>query len=222
MNKIIHKTVVGSRLHNLHNDNSDFDYRGIFVVPFVEIISPFKKPQNTSWIEGKDDDTSFELCNFSKMLTSGNPTCLEVLWSNMIVETSDIGYKLVKNRQKFLDDERIYQSHVGYSFNQLKKMDLYNPDMKRTPKTIIAYIRSLRQGAELLISGDFNPVYEYPDREFLLEVKYNYNNSLVGDISKLMLAVREEIEIAHNSLKTKRNPDIPWIEDFLLTTYKSQ
>jgi len=217
--KNIHKVVVGSRLHGLDNQDSDYDYRGVFKVDLIDILSPFRKTQNTSWIEGKTDDTNYELINFVKMCATGNPSALEVIWSNRIVETTDIGMELVTNRQKFLDDEKIYFAHLGYAENQIKKMDLYNPDPKRTPKTIIAYIRSLRQGIELLDSGDFNPVYEYPDRDFLLEIKNNFNSSLIPKVTTLMHKVRQELECLKAFRGFIRKADIEWIENFILNAY---
>ena len=224
MRNLIHKVVVGSRLHGLANGDSDFDYKGIFISPLIDILSPFKEQEIISKIEGKDDDTTFELRHFLKLAASGNPTILEVIWSNKIIETSDIGYDIVKNRQKFLDDVRIYNAHIGYSKNQFKKMNLLTFDETdqisvRTPKTICAYVRSLRQGAELLKTGEFNPVYEYPDRDFLLEVKYNFNKSLVPRVIDLMEEVQKEIDKAYSSLKTKRVADINWVENFILTSY---
>lgn len=217
--KTILKTVVGSRLHGLHNESSDFDYRGIFKVDLIDILSPFKKQQNTSWIEGKEDDTNYEVINFLKMGVSGNPTVLEILWSNQIVENTNIGEWLIFHRQKLLDDKKVYMAHLGYSQNQIKKMDLYNPDPKRTPKTIVAYVRSLRQCVELLKTGDFNPVYEYPDRDFILEIKNDFKLSMIPAISKLMVDVRSEVEEAYSGLSELRVPNISWIEQFIEDVY---
>ena len=50
--KQIAKVLVGSRLHGLHTDTSDYDYRGIHTHDLREILSPFKTIKNTTWIEG--------------------------------------------------------------------------------------------------------------------------------------------------------------------------
>lgn len=220
MNTIL-EVIVGSRLHNLHNENSDYDYRGIFVESLVNILSPFKKQQNTSWIEGKNDNTQFELLNFIKMCASCNPTCLEILWSNKVQYSNLLGDTLRQNRSRFLSDDKVYFAHTGYAFNQMKKMSLEKPDPVRTPKTIIAYIRTLRQGKELLETRTFNPVYEYSDRDFLMEVKYNFNNSLIPHIAKKLIEVREEIDTVNEQIRFRITEcDIKWIEDFILQTYK--
>jgi len=114
------KTLVGSRLHELSNDDSDYDWRGIFKEPIINILSPFKKQRSNSWIEGKEDDTSYELIHFCKLAASCNPTVLEVLWSNQIKykDSEGIGDYLIDNRIKFLDTEKIYLSHLGYAENR--------------------------------------------------------------------------------------------------------
>ena len=220
--RTLHKVLVGSRLHGLNNEDSDYDYRGFFVVDLVEILSPFRKLQNTSWIEDKVDDTNYELGNFLKMCSTGNPSALEVIWSNQVWSSSDIARELIANRHKLLDDQKVYFAHLGYAENQIKKMDLYNPEPMRTPKTIVAYVRSIRQGAELLETGEFNPVYEYNDKDFLLEVKNNFNSSLIPQVTTLMYKVRQELEAVKERRGFVRKPDIAWLEHFLVDVYSGK
>ena len=215
---LIHKVVVGSRLHGLNNESSDYDYRGIFMHPLMEILSPYRKPKNTSWIEGDEDNTSYELRDFCKFATQGNATILEILWSNMIIETSELGKELVANRHKFLDTERIYDAHKGYAHNQYKKMNLFEPD-KRTPKFAVAYLRTLHQCKQLLETGDFNPQYDAPDKEFLLEVKYNWSEELIPELSKSFARLQVGLADTYAKNHHKFKPDIKWIEEFIYRAY---
>lgn len=64
--KVLTKVVVGSRLHGLNTETSDWDYRGIHIHPLQDALSPFKKLKNTDWIEGDEDNTSYELADFCK------------------------------------------------------------------------------------------------------------------------------------------------------------
>ena len=41
MEKTIYKATVGSRLHGLHTEASDYDYREVFIVDIKEKLSPF-------------------------------------------------------------------------------------------------------------------------------------------------------------------------------------
>lgn len=211
------KVLVGSRLHGLSNESSDYDWRGIFKEPLIDVLSPFKKQKSISWIEGKEDDTSYELIHFCKLAANSNPTVLEVLWSHLIEEKNEIGSMLIENRTKFLDTEKLCLSHLGYAENQIKKMDMYNPN-ERTPKTIIAYVRVLRQGIELLKTMNFDPVYKYEDRDLLMEMKYNFSVDLIPHATELMIKARKEFNKAKESA-ISTSVDIQWIENFLLDVY---
>jgi len=213
------KVIVGSRLHRLHNEDSDYDYRGIFKDDLINILSPFKKQRTTSWIEGKDDDTSYELLHFVKMAASGNMTIYEILWSDLIVDSSDIGSVLRNNREKFLSKERVYNSSLGYASNQMKKSSIDNPD-KNTPKAVVAYIRVLRQAIELLSAGNFNPSYDYHDKNFIMDIKYDFRDDMVPKISKLFIELRKDLENAYKNSILKEEADIEWIENFILDVYK--
>lgn len=50
--RFILSTVVGSRLHGTANPDSDWDYRGVFIAPLEDIISPFREAKDTHWVEG--------------------------------------------------------------------------------------------------------------------------------------------------------------------------
>ena len=75
--KQILKTIVGSQAHGLATKDSDFDYRGIFVVSTSEFMKLGGTMKTTSWIEGHDDDTSWEVGHFLNMAIHCNPTVLE-------------------------------------------------------------------------------------------------------------------------------------------------
>jgi len=89
--KILTKVVVGSRLHGLDTPTSDWDYRGIHVSELKDVVSPFKTLKNTTWIEGDEDNTSYELAEFCKLATKGNATILEVFFSDKVTETISCG-----------------------------------------------------------------------------------------------------------------------------------
>lgn len=219
--KLIHKVVVGSRLHGLNNEQSDYDYRGVFIHPVRDILDPFKKVKNTSWIEGDVDNTSYELSSFCMMLTQGNPSALEVLWSNMIEDTSDWGEVLIKNRFRFLDSKRIFDAHRGYAHNQYKKMNLFTPDA-RTPKFAVAYIRSLIQGIDLLNNGTFNPQVSDDWKDYLLNVKYNWSDALIPDLGNKFASLEVKIADAFYKNDHKFTPDIEWISDFVYSAYYNE
>lgn len=215
--KTILSVVVGSRLHGLYNETSDYDIRGVFAHDYMDILSPFRKVKNTSWIEGDQDNTSYELKDFCKFATHGNPTILEVLWSNQVKENTPMGERLQKNRIAFLDSKRIYESHKGYAHNQYTKMSLFDPDA-RTPKFAVAYLRVLQQGWQLLETGDFSPQVTQ-DKDFMMEVKYNFSDKLLPELSKKFAHYQVKIAETYFKYGDQFKPDVPLIEDMIMEAY---
>lgn len=218
--KTILKVVVGSRLHGLNKPDSDYDYRGVFMHPVEDLVSPFKKIKNTSWIEGDIDNTAYELREFAKMATQGNPSVIEILYSNMVEEQTPEGEELVANRHKFLDSKRIFEAYRGYASNQYNKMNLFEPDI-RTPKFAVAYVRSLWQAIGLLKTGEITNQVSEPLRSFLLEVKHDFKPKLIPELGTLFSSLQVEIAEAYYANANKFKPDLAWIEDFVCRFYLS-
>lgn len=222
--RVITKVLVGSRLHGLHNEHSDFDYRGIHITPLKEVLSPFRHVGNTSWIEGDVDNTSYELADFCKQATAGNATILEVFFSNEIVETTDIAAKMRENWQKFIDTDRVVMASRGYASNQLNKMQLFDDigvkDQRRTSKFAIAYCRVLWQCAEFLKTGEFPcQITDSGLREFLILVKAGWKDEYIPECTERFAKLQAEVTEAWKTAP-KMKPDIAWIEEFIYEAYR--
>ena len=209
--------VTGSRLHGLHTEASDFDYRGVFMNDVDDILNPFEKPEDTRWIEGETkDDTSYELRKFVKEAVNGNPNFIEILFSNQVVFEDEVGAGLRAIRGSFVDSERLFQAYKGYSNNQLNKMELFTPDA-RTPKFAVAYMRSLLNGIELLRDKTItNPVpehfplvsdgYDFAARRTLMKVKFTPFEQF-DEVRELCTSAftRLQLELAHVFYNTPRH-----------------
>ena len=224
MSKIITKVVVGSRLHGLHNEKSDYDYRGIHMHDLKDVLSPFKTLKNTTWIEGDVDNTSYELADFCKQAVHGNATILEVFFSNQVVSTSPIADELRANWKKFMDTDRFVMASRGYAHNQYNKMQLFEDvgvrDNHRTGKFAVAYCRVLWQCAEYLKTGEFKCQIEEPLRSFLIEVKSNFRPELIPELTEKFMSLQADITKAWKTAP-KTKPDINWIEEFIYEAYSN-
>ena len=212
------KVITGSQLHGLAGLESDTDIRGIHIHSVKDILSPYKKIKNTSWIEGDVDNTSYELSDFCKIATQGNPNILEVLFSDMIEEETDAYKEMRANRSAFLDSKRIYEASKGYCHNQYKKMNLFEPD-KRTPKFAVAYIRTLHQMAQLLRTGTFECRITGELKDELRQIKYHYEEFDKKRLVQLFEEKMQGLNEAYCENHDRFTPDIEWIEDFIYRTY---
>jgi predicted nucleotidyltransferase len=164
------KVLTGSRAHGLADADSDYDYRGVFVVPTAALLSiTQEKPRQTSWIEGesgpegKEDATAWEVGHFLHLALQCNPTILEVFRAP-VKELTEEGAALRALFPSVWSPKRVRDAFVGYGINQRKKF-LDDKDA-RAAKYASAYLRTLYQASVLLETGDLpvdltgSPVYK--------------------------------------------------------------
>jgi predicted nucleotidyltransferase len=220
-NEIILKVLVGSRAHGLHTENSDFDYRGVFVLPTERLFQLGSKIDQTSWIEppkdtpGKIDDTTWEIQKFLLLATKCNPTILETFFSPPIYK-NEWGTRLIELFPHVWNSEDVKNAFIGYGLNQRKKF-FENQD-NRAPKYATAYLRTLYNAWELLSTGTFHldmtdtPVFEQLKR-------FKAGDYTIGEVIQSCYEWQTKVELAY-----KKNPnkmtDLEPVNQFLLDIRK--
>lgn len=225
------KVLVGSRLHKTNRPDSDYDYRGIYVESLKDTLSPFKKLSSTSWIEGDEDNTSYELREFCKLATKGNATILEVFFSDKIISTSPEHQEMRENWQKFMNTQAFIAASRGYANNQYKKAlsydDLGEYQQIRTAKFIISFLRVMWQCTHYLRTGVFCCSLETcPYYEVIKHIKGRSREELdipecfefMEDSSKSLMRAEQWCR-DNASERYNHKPDQEWIEDFILRAY---
>jgi len=218
---IILKALVGSRLHGLHNKNSDYDWKSIQVSPLRDIISPFRKQKNKETISKSEDICNYELTHFAKLFADCNPTILEILWAKDFEIKYSLGEELISRKSCMLQKDKIFYSHRGYANDQRSKMSLNCPNENRTAKAIVACIRVMHQGISLLRTKDFNPEVIDPElKKVLYQIKYTFRaEEHVAIALDIIHSLEQEFQDVYDNCKLEFSPDFPWLEDFLLNCY---
>lgn len=228
--KILKKVVVGSRLHNLDTPTSDWDYRGIHIHPIKKHLSPYSKIKNTTWIEGDEDNTSYELTEFCKAATHGNATVLEVFFSDQVIATTDTAKEMAENWKKFIDTRHFIDASRGYAHNQYNKF--YNFEgpgingQERTAKFAVAFLRVMWQCEQFLLSGEFKCSMKESDLyDLMKKIKpmskdqiQEHLPEVFGKMSEMNNRVSRAEALASSEILNMK-PDIEWIEDFLYRSY---
>ncbi|NDC95914.1 hypothetical protein EB077_11465, partial [bacterium] len=229
--QVLTKVLVGSRLHGLHTETSDYDYRGIHIHPLVEVLSPFGKIKNTSWIEGDEDNTSYELADFCKNATKGNATILEVFFSDQIIETTPIIDEMRANWTKFMDTHNFINASRGYAHNQWNKFYNFESQgvngQERTAKFAVAFLRVMWQCEQFLLTGDFKCNIEESDLFPLLkEIKPLSVEAIQPYLPRIVAAMSDmnmRVSVAMSKSQfLDMKPDIEWIEDFIFRAYTKE
>ena len=206
------RVLVGSRAHGLHKDDSDYDYRGVFLVPTSEILRLGGTPKQTWWIEGAVDDTQWELGKFLVLATKCNPSILEV-FKSPVISASEIGRGMLALFPHVWNTKDVRNAFVGYGLNQRKKF-LDDKD-ERGGKFAVAYLRSLYLGWQLLSTGDFNVnMKDSPIYDKLLAWKYG--DYEIGDVMQTCHDWTKKIDDAFRKCPPKEtNTDA--VSKFLLS-----
>lgn len=230
---IILKVLVGSRAHGLHNEDSDYDYRGVFVLPTEEILSLKNvggKYKANDWFEGKEDQTLYEVGHFLKLATKCNPSILECFKApqqhidipglekiNGVNYYNFFGQELVNLFPYVWNPNDAYNAFTGYSVNQRTKM-LKKEQYGRTEKYACAYIRTLYNLECLLSTGDFQMDVTHNSALFKRLKEIRAGNFTTGDIID---EANERERYCKKLLKMcDQKPDLEKVNEFLLKVRK--
>ncbi len=214
------KALVGSRAHGLHREDSDWDWRGIFVQPTSEILSLGYSPKSVQWLEGKEDFTNYEIGHFLMLATKANPSVLELLVSPEM-EMPLIGGRrwsaeLIMLFPYLFDPKDAFNAFTGYSLNQRKKL-LEDKDGRKL-KYALAYIRTLMNLNDLLQTG-----------RFCLKITQDHRIELLTKIKNNELTSGEIIDRANNLTdrakfllaQAENRQDLVKVNNFLLEVRKA-
>jgi len=215
--QILLKVLCGSRAHGLHNKDSDYDYRAVYIIPTKELLSLGNFYKGSTWvkIQGKEDNVAYELGHFLHLASKSNPSILEVFLAP-VIEANEDGQELRKLFPYIWSSKYALDAFIGYGLNQRKKF--LNKKDSRPHKYAVAYVRVLFQLCELLDTGIFNVRIQSKEiREMLLKLKKGmYTAGYVIDIAEKYINIAKEIY--KNKPKKERNQKE--INDFLIKMRK--
>lgn len=141
-------SLVGSRAYGTHTDESDEDFKGLFIAPQKYYLG-FSNIEQSQDFDGmvfssySDDipltrDTEvFELRRFFNLAIANNPNILDILYSPKVYPTAGQGNRLmvelITNRHVFLSKKSKF-SFSGYATSQLKKIEMHRKWLLNPPE----------------------------------------------------------------------------------------
>lgn len=135
------KHYAGSHAYGTSLPTSDVDFRGIFVADPLNIRTPYYRIEEVS--DASEEDTKFyELNQFMKLVTDGNPNIVETLF----VDAQDVvyttpAYDLLRSHANGLLSSKIAFTYSGYALSQLKRIKGHNkwinqPQPEKAPQQV--------------------------------------------------------------------------------------
>lgn len=147
------KVLVGSHAHGLASEESDRDYRRVYVIPTKDMFHLGFKYSGTQWTKGDGDETAWEIGQFLLLATQSHPLVLETLLAPVIT-IDPWGEQLRRLLPALWSPQKAFEAFTNYAHNQRTKL-LEKKD-GRPEKYAAAYIRVLYNLCELLTTGSFH------------------------------------------------------------------
>ncbi|MDR4458921.1 MAG: nucleotidyltransferase domain-containing protein [Nitrospirales bacterium] len=204
------KVLVGSHAHGLASDESDRDYRRVYVIPTEEMFQLGFKYPGSQWTKDNGDETVWEIGQFLMLGTQGHPLVLEALLAPVII-ADDWGEQLRRLLPALCSPKKVVEAFTNYANNQRTK--LLDKKDGRPAKYAAAYIRVLYNLCEWLKAGSFHiRIADTPAGERLTRIRKGQYR--LGDI---MDWGEELTQKAQDLLVVRRDEsDLPRINNFLV------
>lgn len=209
--RVIFKCIIGSRAFGLEDDQSDTDYRGVYLPPAELHWSLYGVPEQLDCHETQE--TYWELQKFLVLALKANPNVLECLYTPLIEKATPLGEELLAMREMFLS-RLVYQTYNGYVMSQFKKMqtDIRNQGQVKW-KHVMHLIRLLISGVKVLSEG-FVVVDVGEYREQLLAIKRG--EMPWEETEKWRLCLHAEFDKALAGTKLPDRPNYEKANNFLI------
>lgn len=204
------KGVVGSQAFGLANENSDYDYQGVFGAPTQAFLGLESKVQD-SYVYKNPDTTYHEVGKFCRLALGCNPTVLDLLWLDEYNIRTKLGTELVNLRNNFLSAKRVRDAYFGYATQQMSKL-LKDPRFEKRAKNARHFLRLLEQGTQLYLYGTYS--VKVKDAE---EITHLANRIANGEVELAMHSLNiAETEMNINFSVLPDKPNIEVVNEWLL------
>lgn len=205
--------LIGSRAHGLAREDSDYDYRGVYILPTEDILALNYKPKATQTFEDDNDNVVYEVGYFLQLATKSNPSILEIFMAP-ILRLNEDGDALLKVFPYVWDAKTAYNAFDGYAKSQRDKM-LSGYDDKQARKSAMAYVRTYHNLYQLLKTGRFTLEIKEPKlKDLLLGIR---QDGLIFHVEQAVKMAEEYKSLATKELEIcKQTADIERVNKFLV------
>jgi len=209
--RVIYRCVIGSRAYGLETEESDVDYRGIYLPPAKLHWSLYGVPEQLE--REATQEAYWELQKFIVLALKANPNVVECLYSPLVEKRTALADALLEQRSMFLS-KLVYQTFNGYVMSQFKKMqaDLRNQGEVKW-KHVMHLLRLLMSGIHVLKTHEVQVRVDHR-RDELLAIRR-------GDVSwenteRLRKELHVQFEDAFRSTTLPERPDYQRANEFLV------
>ena len=214
--RVIFRCVIGSQAYGLAGDDSDIDYRGIYLPPADLHWSLYGVPEQLE--NDETQEVYWEIQKFLGLALKSNPNVLECLYSPMVEKATPLAEKLLEMRSIFLS-RLVYQTYNGYVLSQFKKMqaDIRNRGQVKW-KHVMHLIRLLLAGITIMREGVV-PVKVEEQRDKLLAIRRG--EIPWQEVEEMRKRLHRQFQSASENTSLPERPDYEQANKFLIEARRS-
>lgn len=209
---ILADCIGGSVLYGLNNENSDLDYRYVYIPRSKSKILGLdlgNKEVITEKKTEKDDAVGYELRHFMRQLRKQTTSALEILFST---ETKGHYYSWLNirdHRHEFMDSKKFFHSLLGYMEGELRlaigeRTGQLGGKRKEalekygfSPKNFVQLLRLCYVGSHFFATGNYvvkiSDISE-PTKDGLMEIKNHPENFTKQELIDVFLECKKAFE----------------------------
>ncbi len=218
-------TVSGAHLYGFPSPDSDYDLRGVHLLPTADVVS-LRKPKETieqmKWVEGIELDlVTHDAAKFFRLLLKRNGYVLEQLYSPLVVTTSPAHDTLKKIARGCLTVHH-GRHYLGFSRNQWQ---LFKKKSPPRVKPLLYTFRVLLTGIHLMRTGEveanlvhLNTIFKLPYLADLIAKKQNGPEKALlpgADLDFYDAEVTRLIGVLEQAMADSSLPEMPKAYDAL-------
>lgn len=151
---LLFATVSGAHLYGFPSPDSDWDLRGVHILPVSEIIGLDESEETTELSEFRNnielDLVTHDIKKFFKLLLKKNGYVLEQLYSPLIIRTSPEHDELKKIAKDCITRMHVHH-YLGFANNQ---WNLFNKENPARIKPLLYTYRVILTGIHLMETGE--------------------------------------------------------------------
>lgn len=221
---ILFKCLAGSYLYGTNSQNSDKDYKGVFL-PNINDLILAKAPKHYTLSTGSNierntsddvDETYYSLHYFLELAAKGDTNAIDLLFAytnkNAIIQTSKIWDKIIQNIDKIITKN--VKAYLGYCKSQSQKYSIKGDKLNSFKRFRDFCERSQydvdKNGEKLSLKqvlidrlGDFEKYIPQPNKERIKFDRYDF-----GDHCYVLTSWNGESYISISDVKISLNDKI--------------
>lgn len=230
--QLLYRCVIGSQLYGTATQDSDTDYLEVYAETPEQLFGLDTKDSLPQIVTDKEDTNKYWLKQYARLCSRSNPNVIESLYSNKVEFCDPLFRKyILNNKGFFISLDYLNNSHFGFAYSQIKRMEIYSKDRGAARKEYVD-----KYGYDLkFFSHALRLIYQLEDFCNRGEIQFPLADALIDNLRSIRRgelshtnalalwateSARIEKTVKRNLVGLRKQPDIGLLNRVLIKFYK--